>query len=601
MALNMDAGTRADAGGATVFVDLLFFAAMAAFAGAIGTAALAHFSASLTIAAGLGAGAFVVSILMHIVLRRWHARQQRHGARFARAVRPQTASARSVKRAKKPQGASEPVAQRPPKPAVAPVAKPVTQAADGNGAPAPDTPAAAQVLKAARSSHGHATDADGRATPRVGTPHDAAAGPGPAVRLTGVDGPSGGLPTDAAEGATQSGTSDVSSFWSLRPGDVSAGVQSGSGGGPALAMPGVRAQDMRTATAQADASYGAAVADVALVNSILKRMARDIQKGRAQVRQAQLGTAQPGPAVAHAVTGEEAEAARKLSEAFGSAHEALAARKAATPTAREASADPIPVARPAQPQAGANPVVAIASALAAERVSVFLEPIKALDSGIDQHYELSLRLKVENGAALDREAYTDAASGTAVLPLIDTVALMHARRLVWRKIGAQSDGRMFTAVAGETLISDQFAEDVERMVAKDDAFPRRIVLSIDQADARLFTPAHLDALAGLAQQGIVFALQSVVDLDMDFGALAKAGFRFVKLDADIFLDGLPVGTSRVPSADICRHLRALGLLAIVGHIRDDEQANALKLLGVTLGQGPMFGPRELITADVKPE
>jgi cyclic-di-GMP phosphodiesterase, flagellum assembly factor TipF len=102
----------------------------------------------------------------------------------------------------------------------------------------------------------------------------------------------------------------------------------------------------------------------------------------------------------------------------------------------------------------------------------------------------------------------------------------------------------------------------------------------------------------MADLGFRFSLEAVTDLDLDFEALKDAGFGFVKLDAPVFLGGLPVGTSVVPADDICSYFASLGLAVIVGRIADEDQYGQLLDAGVALGQGHLFGEARPVKADV---
>ena len=88
------------------------------------------------------------------------------------------------------------------------------------------------------------------------------------------------------------------------------------------------------------------------------------------------------------------------------------------------------------------------------------------------------------------------------------------------------------------------------------------------------------------------------DLDMDFASLQRRGFRFVKLDATVFLDGLPAPSGPLPAADICRHFADLGLSLIVGQIDDEWVAAEIMGLGVVYGQGVLFGAPRPVKAEV---
>jgi cyclic-di-GMP phosphodiesterase TipF (flagellum assembly factor) len=124
------------------------------------------------------------------------------------------------------------------------------------------------------------------------------------------------------------------------------------------------------------------------------------------------------------------------------------------------------------------------------------------------------------------------------------------------------------------------------------------VLSFAQSEVRAFTPGHAEVLGTMAAGGFGFALDEVTDLDMDFGSLKAMGFQFVKLDAPVFLDGLPATGGRVPAADICRYLSDFGLTLIVGRIEDDWLLARILGFGVLFGKGTLFGGPRLVKEEI---
>jgi cyclic-di-GMP phosphodiesterase, flagellum assembly factor TipF len=102
----------------------------------------------------------------------------------------------------------------------------------------------------------------------------------------------------------------------------------------------------------------------------------------------------------------------------------------------------------------------------------------------------------------------------------------------------------------------------------------------------------------MADLGFRFSLEDLTDLDLDFLALKDAGFAFVKLDAAVFLGGLPVASGIVPAAHICSHFEQSGLVVIVGRIGDEDQYEQVLDSGVGLGQGELFGIARPVKSDV---
>lgn len=246
-----------------------------------------------------------------------------------------------------------------------------------------------------------------------------------------------------------------------------------------------------------------------------------------------------------------------------------------------------------------NPQLArIAEAVAAERMEVLLEPIQALAEGRTRHFEVSVRLLTADGASLEPCDFARAAQGSGLMPRIDVARMIRAARVA-RRLGERGrQGSVLAAVAGESLTDAAFLDTAAAQAGADGM---RLVLSFVQGEVRAFTPGHAAALSSMAASGFAFALEEVTDLDMDFGALKGMGFEFVKLDAPVFLEGLPAAGGQIPAADICRYLAGFGLTLIVGRIEDDWLLARILGLGVLLGKGTVFGGPKLVRADVVAE
>jgi cyclic-di-GMP phosphodiesterase, flagellum assembly factor TipF len=239
-----------------------------------------------------------------------------------------------------------------------------------------------------------------------------------------------------------------------------------------------------------------------------------------------------------------------------------------------------------------NPQLArIAEAVAAERMEVLLEPIHALAEGRPRHFEVSVRLLTADGASLDQREFSRATRGTGLMPRIDAARMVRAARVARRLGDRGRKGSVLTTMDGQSLTDDSFLAVASEAGVHADM---GLVLSFAQNEVRNFSPAHANALRALAAGGLRFALEDVTDLDMDFAALQEMGIEFVKLDAPVFLDGLPMAGGRIPAADICRHLADFGLTLIVGRIEDDWLLARILGFGVLFGKGALFGEPRLV-------
>ncbi|MGE0765533.1 MAG: EAL domain-containing protein [Hyphomicrobiaceae bacterium] len=236
----------------------------------------------------------------------------------------------------------------------------------------------------------------------------------------------------------------------------------------------------------------------------------------------------------------------------------------------------------------------IAEAIAARRMDVMLDPILGLSDRRARHFEFSVRLRTEAGDELDESRYAPVAAGTGLLGRIDAEKLTRAADVLQRLRSRGSAASLFSTVAGESLADEHFARAFSEVLAAEEGSASRLVLTFQQAEARNFTAAHWRAISDMSRIGLKFALTGVTDLDMDFEVLKHHGFDFIKLDAHVFLDGLPTPTGTIPAADTCRHLASMGLGLIVGGIVEERDLAKVLGFGVLLGQGALFGgPRSV--------
>ncbi len=238
----------------------------------------------------------------------------------------------------------------------------------------------------------------------------------------------------------------------------------------------------------------------------------------------------------------------------------------------------------------------LTDALAAERLTIYLEPIQQIEYDRPRHYEVSVRFKDAAGTELPHDEILAAARDVGLLPRVDAAVLPRAARIAQHFQSRGRDTEILAHVHGASLPDQDFrAEVTAATIAADGA---ALMLSFEQSDVRAFGPIHWEILSTIADMGLRFAIEGVTDLDMDFDALKSRGFDFVKLDTEVLVRGLPTTGGLVAAADVCGHLGSAGLALIVNHI-DDEQALARILgFGVLFGQGALFGTRRAVRSDI---
>jgi cyclic-di-GMP phosphodiesterase TipF (flagellum assembly factor) len=391
----------------------------------------------------------------------------------------------------------------------------------------------------------------------------------------------------------------IHDYWSFRPAAPRLDLPPLVAGGAPLGIP--EPPLPGTATSPAPQSVAPSVpaaapvreSDVEVIQDAIKKLLQEVNAAELQSGANGKGEASAKPRTAAPVKHDSAldgsiEALRLAAQTMRAAKMPLTAappRPQAAPTAATASEQQTWAPTPGTP----FPVRAIAGAIMAGRIDVALEPIMGLEDQKTRHYEVSIRLRNEAGEFLNHNGEGVELRGTGLLPLFDCASITRTAAMARRLEERGKPGSLFAAFNGESLGDDRFLGGLAETLHQRASFATQLVLAFSQSDVRDFSPSEWDTLADMRSLGFRFALSGVTDLDMDFEALAEAGFGFIKLDADIFLKGLPTGSGHIPASDICRHLAKLGLTLVVERIDNEEKLAHVFGFGVLLGQGRLFG------------
>ncbi len=242
-------------------------------------------------------------------------------------------------------------------------------------------------------------------------------------------------------------------------------------------------------------------------------------------------------------------------------------------------------------------MTAVRDAIAAGRVEVFLEPILGLGDQATQHYEVSVKLRGVAGQDLG-SGDGEVLAGRGLLPLFDSVRIGRSAIVAERLQSRGKSGSVFSRASGEALIEPEFTRNMQIDFVARPATARQLILTFSQADIRSFRAAEQRAVSALSALGFRFAISALTDLDMNFAAMAQAGFQFVKIDASVMTEGLAHPGGFIPASDVCRFLADQGFGLIVEGIDSEETLARLFGFGVLMGQGTLFGGRRPVKTDL---
>lgn len=269
-----------------------------------------------------------------------------------------------------------------------------------------------------------------------------------------------------------------------------------------------------------------------------------------------------------------------------------------------APAPAAPAEAPASRLPRRNPVdkkvAEIAAAIEQRRMEVYLNPIVGLGDYAVTHFEVMVRLRSAHGEIIDQPEQTLTLAGDDILSLFDIERLNRASEVAAQLEARGKTGALLSATLGRSMSDSAFLEAFVQTFDSRNSISGQLVLTFTQADVSTFGSGAWQALGDMHAFGFRFALDAVTHLDMDFPALAHSGFAFVKLPADVFLQGLADAHGFVPPSDICRHLAQSGLTLVVGSVNDDTTLGRVFGFGALFGQGQLFGGSRQIALDKLP-
>jgi cyclic-di-GMP phosphodiesterase TipF (flagellum assembly factor) len=197
--------------------------------------------------------------------------------------------------------------------------------------------------------------------------------------------------------------------------------------------------------------------------------------------------------------------------------------------------------------------------------------------------------------------YEDVAERDGLLPRIDNMMLVKSVQLL-RRLGAEPKLRgVFCNLSLQSLRDPDFFPELVEFLEENSALGDSLTFRLSQPSIQDLGAIELASLRTLGKIGFGFALEQVSNLDLDFAGLRDHFFRFIKVGADTFLEGLEAAKAPVSAADLTRHLDRFDLKLIVESVGDEQSFERLMQAGVELAEGDLFAEPAPVTAEALKE
>jgi len=270
---------------------------------------------------------------------------------------------------------------------------------------------------------------------------------------------------------------------------------------------------------------------------------------------------------------------------------------AAAPIAASTPAPAAVVTPPAPKVTAADAMAAtIRSAIDANRVDLYLQPMVTLPQRKIRYYEALSRLRSDKGDVVLATDFLGTADAHGLMPQIDNLVIFRCVQVVRRLLAKNREVGLFCNVSVSTLTDGSVFPQLLEFLEANRAVSSSIVLEIPQSALTSAGPIELESLSALAQHGYRFSLDNVTDLRFEPRELLARGFRYVKVRADVLLKRIAV-TSDIDPADLADLLRRFGIDLIAERIESEGSVVDLLECGVRFGQGFVFSPPRPVRAE----
>jgi cyclic-di-GMP phosphodiesterase TipF (flagellum assembly factor) len=237
-------------------------------------------------------------------------------------------------------------------------------------------------------------------------------------------------------------------------------------------------------------------------------------------------------------------------------------------------------------------------AIEASRIDLYLQPIVTLPERKLRYGDAMARVRTDAGELMGPERYRRVAELAGLLPRIDNVMLVKSVQLL-RRLGADSKlKRVFCGLSAPSLLDPDFFPELVEFLEENSTLGESLTFQLTQRAIGDLGEGELSSLKTLGKLGFCFALDRIAHLDLDFAALRDYFFRFVKLDADTFLNGMQNARAPVPAADMVHYLDRFDLKLIVSKVEDEASVNQLLGYGVELAEGDLFATPQPVSAEM---
>lgn len=239
------------------------------------------------------------------------------------------------------------------------------------------------------------------------------------------------------------------------------------------------------------------------------------------------------------------------------------------------------------------------SKLDEQSLNMHLQPIVELPSRRPLFFDAFMRLNTTEGQFIEQNGFIKLAETAGLLAKIDKKVIFSAVRMVRKLNHLKKQAGVLCLLSPTTLLSEENFSEISRFLKANSSIAGSIIIEIRQRDWVGLNQDQRDKLQDLSDIGVPLSLGPALDLALDTQALARFGFKYIRVPVSILLHASidQAGNSIQPSS-LASVLQADGIKLIATDVERDREAIGLIDIDVHLAQGLLFAPPRPVKAEL---
>ena len=233
---------------------------------------------------------------------------------------------------------------------------------------------------------------------------------------------------------------------------------------------------------------------------------------------------------------------------------------------------------------------AIRDAVESNHIDLYLQPIVSQPQRKVRYYEALPQLRIKTGGMVSACDLVLPAESGGLMPQMDMHVIFRCVALVRRLLLKNREIGVFCNLSRTTLKDAAVFPRFLDFMAANRAIAPSLLFQFTQHDVRDMGAVEHEGLAALSDRGFRFSMDHATSLRLEAGELAKRGFRYIKVHADVLLKAFRPAHADNRPASLSDLLGRFGIDLIVDRI--EHEASVIELLDrdIRFGQGPLFSP-----------